>query len=169
MGNGEKRMATLPTFSLSKSNIDHIEIINKKGVLVAKTSLLSDVNAIKINEFKEKLPAILSTISRELALSVGSEALNGQSKLLSGVVKAGMAIYTQVNTSTWSLLPQKILVASFKATKNQSYKMLIRSKDGTLLNTYPLLIAKNSSTKNIYRHFLFRKEKMCDELNLIKG
>jgi len=170
MGNGEKRMATLPTFSLSKSNIDHIEIINKKGVLVATTSLLSDVNAIKINEFKEKLPTILSTISRELALSVGSEALNGQSKLLSGVVKAGMAIYTQANTSTWSLLPQKILVASFKATnKNQSYKMLIRSKDGTLLNTYPLLIAKNSSTKNIYRHFLLRKEKMCDELNLTKG
>ena len=169
IGNGEKRMATLPTFSLSKSNIDHIEIIDNKGVLVAKTSLLSDINAIKINEFKEKLPAMLSILSQELALSVSSEALNSQSKLLAGVVKAGMAIYSQADTATWSLLPQKILVASFQATRNQSYKILIRSKDGTLLNKYPLTVTKNSSTKNIYRHFLLRKERMCDNLNLTKG
>jgi hypothetical protein len=161
MGNGEKRMATLPTFSLSESNIDHIEIVDNKGILVAKTSLLSDVNAIKINEFKEKLPAMLSLISRELALSVGSEALNGQSKLLAGVVKAGMAIYSQVDTATWSLLPQKILVASFKATKNQSYKMVIYSKDGTILKKYPLGISKKSSTKNIYKHILLRNNRVC--------
>jgi hypothetical protein len=161
MGNGEKRMAVLPTFSVSKSDIDYIEIIDNKGKFVTKTSLLSDVNAIKVNEFKEKLPAILSMLSKELALSVGIEALNGQSKLLAGVVKAGMAIYTQVETSTWSLLPQKILVASFKATQNQSYKMVIYSKDGTILKKYPLGISKNSSTKNIYKHISLRNNMVC--------
>ena len=165
MGNGEKRMATLPTFTLSNSNIDHIEIIDNRGERVAITSLLSDVNAIKINEFKEKLPTILSLISKELALSVGSEALNGQSKLVAGVVKAGMAIYSQVETATWSLLPQKILVASFQATENQSYKMLMRSKGGVLLSTSTLIIAKNSSTKNIYKHLLLRKNKICYQKN----
>jgi len=161
MENGEKRMATLPDFSLSKSNIDYIEIRNKKGTVVTRTSLLSDVNAIKINEFKEKLPSILSILSRELALSVGVETLNGQSKLLAGVIKAGMAIYTQVETATWSLLPQKILVASFKITENKEYEIVAYSKGGNVINRSPLVIRKNGSSKNIYKHLFLRKKRMC--------
>jgi hypothetical protein len=154
-------MATLPDFSLSKSNIDYIEIRNKNGTVVTRTSLLSDVNAIKINEFKEKLPSILSILSRELALSVGVETLNGQSKLLVGVIKASMAIYTQVETSTWSLLPQKILVASFKITENTEYEIVAYSKGGNVINRSPLVIRKNGSSKNTYRHLFLRKKRMC--------
>jgi len=161
LGNGEKRMVSLPTFSLSKSRIDYIEILDSQGVTLAKTSLLSDINAIKINEFKEKLPAMLSLLSRELALSVGSESLNSQSKLLAGVIKAGMAIYSQNDISTWSFLPQKILVASFLATKSQSYNMIIYAKDGTKLSSRSLVISKNSLTKNTYKHFFLKEEKMC--------
>ena len=161
MKNGEKRAVPLPTFSLSKSNIDYIEIIDSDGVSVAKTSLLTDINAIKINEFKEKLPAMISIISRELALSIGSETLNNQSKLLAGVLKAGMAIYSQVDTATWSLLPQKILVASFPITKKKSYKIIVYSKDGIILKKSALAIASNSSTKNRYKHFLLRKNRIC--------
>jgi len=161
MGNEEKRMATLPNFSLSKSNIDYIEILDSKGDVVTKTSLLSDINAIKINEFKEKLPAVLSILSRELVLSVGSEALTGQSKLLAGVINAGVAIYTQVETSTWSLLPQKILVASFEITDNKEYEIVVYTKGGNVINRYPLVIKKNEFTKNIYKHLLLRKNRMC--------
>ena len=154
LGNGEKRMASLPNFFVSQSNISYIEIFNSNGNSVAKTSLLSDINAIKINEFKEKLPAILSIISGELALVTGSEALNNsQSKLLAGIFKAGMAIYSQNDTSTWSLLPQKILIASFPVTKNQPYKMIMYTKDDKQLGSYPLLITNNNSTNNIYKHF----------------
>ena len=162
LGNGDKRMASLPTFSLSQSPIHYIEILDNKGRSVAKTSLLSDINAIKINEFKEKLPAMLSIISGELALSTASEALNNsQSKLLAGMIKAGMAIYSQNDIATWSLLPQKILVASFEVTKNQSYKMVMYAKDGKHLASYPLVISRNSSTNNTYKHFFLKEEKMC--------
>ncbi|CAA6810499.1 MAG: Unknown protein [uncultured Sulfurovum sp.] len=162
LGNGEKRMVSLPTFSLSQSLIDYIEIVDSKGAFVAKTSLLNDINAIKINEFKEKLPAMLSIISGELALSTASEALNNsQSKLLAGILKAGMAIYSQNDIATWSLLPQKILVASFQVTKNENYKMIIHTKDGRELGEYPLTLGKNSSTNNIYKHFFLKEEKIC--------
>ena len=163
--NGEKRMVALPSFSLSKSNIDYIDIVDNKGVIIARSSLLTDINAIKINEFKEKLPAILSILSRELVLSVGSEALGSQSTLLAGAFKAGMAIYTQVNISTWSLLPQKILVASFPFSQNKRYKILAYSKNGTVLNESSLIISANNLTTNIYRHFFFRKNTMCKSEN----
>jgi len=104
---------------------------------------------------------MLSLLSRELALSVGSESLNSQSKLLAGVIKAGMAIYSQNDISTWSFLPQKILVASFLATKSQSYNMIIYAKDGTKLSSRSLVINKNSLTKNTYKHFFLKEEKMC--------
>lgn len=162
MGNGEKRMATLPSFTLSKSDIDHIKILDKDGTVVAKSFLLTDINAIKINEFKEKLSSILYLVSKELALSVGIQSLNSQSKLLSGILKTGLALYGQQKTGTWSLLPQKILVASFMATSNKAYKILIYSKEGKLLNTYPLKISKSNVSKNNYQHFFLREKNICD-------
>ena len=161
MGNGEKRMATLPSFTVTKSDIDHVKIVDKEGHVVAKSWLLTDINAIKINEFKEKLSSILYLVSKELALSVGIQSLNNQSQLLKGTVKAGLAIYGQQNRGTWSLLPQKILVASFQATNNTTYKLLIYSKENKLLNSYPLEISKNKLSKNTYKHFLLREKRIC--------
>lgn len=168
LGNDEKRMASFPTFSLSQSDIDYIQVLDSKGKLVTKSSLLSDINAIKINEFREKLPMILSLISKELLLSTGSEALNStQPKLLTGIIKAGMAIYSQNDTSTWSLLPQKTLVASFQAVKDEFYTITTHTKDGIQLGSYPLVLGQSQSTHNTYKHFLFRKNKMCFEEKLL--
>ncbi|NEW60369.1 hypothetical protein GSY74_03665, partial [Sulfurovum sp. bin170] len=113
MGNGQQRMAYLPSYILEKSDIDYIKIIDSQNKEVARSSLLSDINAIKINEFKEKLPAILSILTKEATISMGSEALDKKSKLLATIFKTGSAIYGQNDVSTWSLLPEKILVISF--------------------------------------------------------
>lgn len=162
LGNGEKRMASLPTFLISKSNIDYIKISDNQGNFITQTSLLSDINAIKINDFKEKLPMILSVISKELLLSTGSEVLNSQkADVLAGILKAGMAIYSQNDQSTWSLLPQKILVASVPIQDANTYTITTYTKSGKALKHYPLVLNEAKSTRNAYKHFIFRKSKMC--------
>ena len=161
IGNDEKEMLYLPTFSLSKSKIAYLEILDGNENVITKSTILSDINAIKINEFKEKLPSMLSVISNALSSSVKSTALSDKSKIFAGVFKAMMTIYAQNDIATWSLLPQKILVVSFKATKNPNYKIVTYTKEGNRLNEYPLLIQKSRVTKNTYRHFFLREEKMC--------
>jgi len=161
MGNGEQRIAYLPSYSLEISDVDYIKIIDSQGQEVARSSLLSDINAIKINEFREKLPAILSILTKEATISLGSEALDGKSKLLATIFKTGSAIYGQNDISTWSSLPQKILVASFEP-KDYSYQMVVVDRGGQIVEKYPLKITKSTKTKNIYRHFMIRGEKICD-------
>ena len=163
MGNGEQRMAYLPSYRLAVSDIDHIKIVNIEGKEIAKSSLLSDINAIKVNEFREKLPAMLSLISKEVALSIGTEALDKDSKLLGVIFKTASAIYAQNDISTWSLLPQKILVISFVPKSNESYEILVMDKDNKVITKTELLIRKNKNLKNIYKHFIIRENKICKQ------
>ncbi len=158
MGNGEKRMAYLPSFHLEISNVDHISILNSKGEEVAKTSLLADINAIKINEFKEKLPSILYLVSQQVAISLGSSELSGDSKIISGLFNSAAAIYGQNATGTWSFLPQKILVASFTPLISETYSMLVVSNKGETLTKKSLIWNENGKTKNIYRHYNLRDD-----------
>jgi hypothetical protein len=161
MGNGEKRKAYLPNYSITHSNIDHIRVLNSKNKEVARASLLSDINAIKVNEFKEKLPAILSIISKEASLSIGSKVLDEKSKLLATIFKTGSAIYGQNDTSTWSLLPQKILVASFTPQQGEKYTIEIFSKKESLLDKYQLKISTQTNFKNQYKHYIIRNSIVC--------
>jgi hypothetical protein len=154
-------MAYLPSYSLEISDIESIKIIDSQGQEVARTSLLSDINAIKVNEFKEKLPAILSMLTKEATISLGSEALDKKSKLLATIFKTGSAIYGQNDTSTWSLLPQKILVASFSPKKGEKYTIETLSKEGSLLDRYPLEISTQTDLKNQYRHYMIRDSTVC--------
>ena len=161
MGNGEQRMAYLPSYKLEISDIEYIKITNSKGEEVARASLLSDINAIKINEFKEKLPAILSILTKEATISLGSKALDKKSKLLATIFKTGSAIYGQNDTSTWSLLPQKILVASFMPKKDEQYKMVIINNNGDTIGEEPLDIKMGKNLKNLYKHYTIRNNKIC--------
>jgi len=161
IGNDEKEMLYLPTFSLSKSKIAYIEILDSKDYVLTRSTTLTDINAIKINEFKEKLPSMLSVISNALSSSVKSTALSEKSKLLAGIFKATTTIYAQNDIATWSLLPQKILVTSFQATNNPNYKIVTYTKEGNRLKEYPLFIKQSSVTNHTYRHFFLREEKMC--------
>ena len=162
MGNEEKRMAYLPSFSLSQSKVDYVEVIDEKGKMVAKSTLLVDINAIKINEFKEKLPAMLSLLSKELSFSLASEELDKKSQLIAGIFKAGIAIYGQNDKATWSLLPQKILLATFEPLRDVKYRVVVHSSNGEVLDTYPLELLNKHTTNSIYRHFSLRGEEVCD-------
>jgi hypothetical protein len=162
MGNGEERMAYMPSYTLTISDVDFIKIIDSRGDEVARTSLLSDVNAIKVNEFKEKLPAVLSMIVKEATVSMGSEVLDERSKLLATIFKTGSAVYGQNDVSTWSSLPEKILVASFLFEPKKQYSMVVVDKRGQELIRKRLELKKDKGLKNIYKHYMIRDNKICN-------
>lgn len=156
-----KRMAYFPSYMLEISDIDHIEIIDSKGGIVTKTFLLADINAIKINEFKEKLPGMLYLITKEAGVSLASETLDEKSKLLAGLFKSANAIYGQNSISTWTLLPEKILVASFVPQEGEQYSMRVVSKSGAVLEEAMIELPSKIKTKNIYKHFTLRSSNVC--------
>ena len=165
MGNGEIRTVSLPAFSkVYKSDVDYIRIVDSNNNEVARTSLLSDIKAIKINEFREKLPSIAYILSKEVGVTLASKALDEKSKGVATIFKVANAVYNQQDISTWSLLPEKILVASFIPKDGEKYNIELISKRGDVIQKVDInLKNKNSNTKNIYKHFLIRNNKMCDK------
>ena len=164
MGNGETRMAYLPAFSqVYKSDVDYIRIVNSRNNEVARTSLLSDIKAIKINEFREKLPSIAYILSKEAGVTLASKALDEKSKGIATIFKIANAVYSQQDTSTWGLLPEKILVASFIYKSNENYEMELVSKRGNILKRSRLVLKNSDNTKNIYKHFVVRNNHVCNE------
>ena len=164
MGNGETRMAYLPAFSqVYKSDIEYIQIVDSHNNEVAKSSLLSDVKAIKINEFKEKLPSIAYILSKEAGVTLASKALDEKSKGIATIFKIANAVYGQQDISTWGILPEKILVASFMPKANESYKIELISKRGNVIQKSGLKLDKRDGIKNIYKHFVIRNSKVCSQ------
>jgi hypothetical protein len=164
MENGEERMAYLPSFHLEISDVESVYIKNSKGEEVARTSLLSDINAIKINEFREKLPSILYLISEQLSISLALNQLESNSKIISGIFNTGATIYGQNTTATWSFLPQKTLVLSFVPQNSETYTMVVLSKNGETLDKKLLTWELSTKTKNIYKNFIIRSNKICNKL-----
>ena len=162
MGNGEERMVYLPSYRVEISDIDYIKIVDSQGNEVVRSSVLSDINAIKINEFREKLPAILTVVTNEASISLGSEALDKKSKLLATLFKTGSALYGQNDVSTWASLPEKILVVSFVPNKEESYIMVVVKKNGELLVKKKIDIKKTEKLKNVYRHYTIRDNQICE-------
>ena len=159
MGQNEVRQAYFPSFRIEKSDVEYIRVINSKGQEVARTSLLSDINAIKMNEFKDKVPSLVYMPIKQMAITTGSMVLKPYP-----AIRAGFNLITtllsQYNELTWSLLPQKILVASFIPEKNESYTLEAYSKKGKLFSS-KLSLKKSVRTQNIYKHFIIRDEKLC--------
>jgi len=163
MGNGETRMAYLPAFSqVYKSDIDYIRVVDSSHNEVAKTSLLSDIKAIKINEFREKLPSMTYILTKEAGVTLASKALDEKSKGIATIFKVANAIYSQQDTSTWGLLPEKILVASFIPKSNESYSMEFVSRSGKILQKSRLRLDRKNGIKNIYKHFVVRNNRVCN-------
>lgn len=164
MGNGETRMAYLPAFSqVYKSNVESIRVIDSVGNKITSSSLLSDVKAIKINEFREKLPSMAYILTKEVGVTLASKALDEKSKGIASVLKIANAIYSEQDVSTWGLLPEKILVASFIPKSNESYTLELISNSGRVLQKNRLILNKKNGIKNIYKHFVIRNNKMCSE------
>lgn len=159
MGQNEVRQAYFPSFRIEKSDVEYIRVINSKGQEVARTSLLSDINAIKVNEFKDKVPSLVYMPIKQTAISAGSMILKPYPMIRTGF-NVITTLFSQYNELTWSLLPQKILVASFIPEKNESYTIEAYSKKGRLFSS-KLSLKKSVKTQNIYKHFIIRDEKLC--------
>ena len=161
MGSLEKHMVHLPSFEVYLSDVSYIKIIDEQNNEVARTSILSDINAIKINEFKEKLPSILYMYTKESSMSVISKMVEKKSVALAILMRATNALYSKSNISTWSLLPEKILVTSFPYSLNKRYSMLVISKSGRVLSQKSLNLNKKQGQNNIYKHFTIRSNRIC--------
>lgn len=162
MGNGNQRMAYLPSFDFFSNNISYIEILNKQGKVVAKTSLLVDIDAIKINEFREKLPSMLSLIGTQFAKDIAYFSSERQSSgWVEVLIKGLVATVGRPSRATWVTLPKKTLVASFVPKNGETYTMVAFSNSHEELDRKILNISKNSQTKNIYRYFILKNENFC--------
>ena len=86
-----------------------------------------------------------------------------RSKLIGTIFKLAMLMSNKNNVSTWSLLPKKILVASFEPKDNVQYKIKVISKNGNILDEKVLDLSSSRKTQNIYRHFTIRTRSICDD------
>jgi len=161
MGSLEKHMVHLPSFEVYSSDISYIKIVDEDNQEVTRTSILSDINAIKINEFKEKLPSILYMYTKESSMSIVSKMVEKKSIALAILMRSTNALYSKSNISTWSLLPEKILVASFPYSLNKKYSMMVISKSGRVLSQKALNLNKKQGQNNIYEHFTIRSNRIC--------
>lgn len=158
MGNGDVRTVYLPSFDFFKNNTSYIKIIDSHGREITRTSLLVDVDAIKINEFREKLPSLLSLISTQFVKDLAYYASERQSSSwLEVLLKGIIALHGRPSQATWVTLPKKTLVASFVPKKNESYSMIVVSNAGNTTDRRKLQFTKNSQTKNIYRYFSIKE------------
>ena len=162
MGNGDQRMAYLPSFDFFRNNISYIKILDKQNREVARTSLLVDIDAIKINEFREKLPSMLSLIGTQFTKEIAYFASERQSSgWVEVLIKGLVATVGRPSQATWVTLPKKTLVASFIPKKEETYTMVAFSSSNKELDRKALNISKSSRTKNIYRYFTLKNENFC--------
>ncbi len=157
-----KKMLYLPTFELYISDIDKIIITDSHDRVIAKSSTLSDINAIKINEFKAKLPSLISKVILESGKEVLSEALGKNSLSASAIYKTLNVVYSQNNLLTWSVLPQRIDVLSFLLLESEKYRLKVIDKNGKILDNKRLNLKCLKKQKNCYQYYLLRDNKFCN-------
>ena len=160
LNNGLERSRYLPYYKLFNSKVEKIIISDSKGKIVARSSLMADIKAIKVNEFKEKLPSMISILGGEVADATIPHLLENVNPSLRILYNIGSAFSKPRRLSTWTLLPEKILVASFIPKQGEKYMIKVILKDKKpLIRT--LNLSKQHNTKNIYRHFTIKKGKFC--------
>ncbi len=146
-------MLYLPTFKLYKSKIDKIVITDSFDEIIAESYVLSDIDAIKINEFKRILPSLINRLVAESGKEVLIEALSQKSSSAGVLFKMLSTVYSQNNLQTWSSLPKKIEVISFIPKESVNYRLKIIDKDGKILNNKNLELNCIKKKKNCYQYY----------------
>ncbi len=152
-----EEMLYLPTFKLYKSKIDKIIVTDSFDKIVAKSSVLSDIDAIKVNEFKEMLPSLISKLATESGKEILIETLSQKSSSVGAMFKTISTVYSQNSLQTWSTLPKRIEVISFTPKKDVSYRLKIIDKDGKILNNKKLQLNCIKKKKNCYQYYLIKE------------
>ncbi len=167
---GAMQFVSFPTFKLSKSPIDHLIVKDSDGLVVAKSSLLTDVDAIVINIFKERVPGIIlrqviNVGSKTVASESISNKIDNGNVLVSAAVGLGMslvnAVTSKADTRTWNTLPSKIHALSFNIDKAKKYSLYVIDKDGKEVSKEPLVFKKNKELKNSYLIVTIKGQKIC--------
>jgi len=143
----------LPTFKIHKTSIDKIIITDSNDKIVANSSLLCDIDAIKVNEFKKKLPSLLGKFTAECGKLALNDTLSKTSSSLGAVSKTFTTIYSQNNLMTWKNLPKRIDVISFTLKENESYNLKVIDKNGKIVHNQKLKLECSKKHKNCYGYY----------------
>ncbi len=152
-------MLYLPTFKLYKSKIDKIIITDSYDKIIAESFILSDIDAIKINEFKEMLPSLINRVATQSGKEILIEALSQKSSPVGALFKTINTVYSQNNLQTWSSLPKRVEVISFIPKESVDYRLKIIDKDGKILNNKKLELNCIRKQKNCYQYYLIKEHK----------
>jgi len=164
------QFTSFPTFNLDLHNTDYVEIRDTKGNRVASSSVLSDIDAIVVNTFKERVTGIIlrqviNVGSRSVATEKLSETADSGNPIVSAAVGLGMSIFngmtSQADTRSWSTLPSAIHALTFNYQNGESYSAYLLSKNGTVLDTKPLKFAPSQNLKNSYAILDVKSKQVC--------
>ncbi|MBD3807125.1 MAG: hypothetical protein IE880_00250 [Epsilonproteobacteria bacterium] len=167
---GAMQFTSFPTFKLSESDIDHIVIKDQSGKVVAQSSILTDVDAIVVNLFKDRLPGIIiRQVINVGSRTVASESISNQvdhgNALVSATVGLGLSMFnaltTKADTRTWSTLPSRIHALSFNLDPNQNYTVHVINKSGKEVDKGSLVLNKKKDLKNSYAIITIKGNDLC--------
>lgn len=167
---GAMQFTSFPTFRLTQNDASSVTIKDSDGKSVATSSILTDVDAIVINLFKERIPGIIlrqvinlgsKTVASE---SISSNIDNGNA-LVGAAVGLGMsalnALTSKADTRTWNTLPSKIHALSFTPDATKTYTVHVLNKEGKEISKRPLTLTKNRHLKNSYAIISVKGHEIC--------
>lgn len=164
------QFTSFPTFKLSEYQVTKAIVKNERGETLASSAILTDVDAIVINLFKERVPGIIlrqviNVGSKTIASESISNKVDNGNVLVSAAIGLGMslvnAVTSKADTRSWHTLPSKIHALSFNYDKAQVYTLHLLNKNGIQIEKRPLLLEKNKNLKNSYSIVTIRNNQIC--------
>lgn len=168
---GAMQFTSFPTFKLTENDANSVVVKDDSGTTVATSSILTDVDAMVINLFKERVPGIiLRQVINVGSKTVASESISNKvdngNVLVSAAVGLGMsmvnAVTSKADTRSWTTLPSKIDALSFKPDASKKYTVHLLDKNGRELEKQPLTLNKNKNLKNNYAIITIKGHKICN-------
>lgn len=169
--NGAMQFVSFPTFKMAGHPANSVIIKDSTGAIVAKSSILTDVDAIVINIFKERvLGMVLRQVVNVGAKTVASEAIANRidtgNVLVGAAVGLGVslvsAMTSKADTRTWSTLPAKIDALSFFYDPSKKYTLHLLDRGGDEISKRPLVLTKQNSLKNSYTVISIKGSDICE-------
>jgi len=169
--NGAMQFVSFPTFKMTNSSANSVIIKDDRGATVASSSILTDVDAIVINIFKERvLGMVLRQVVNVGTKTVASEAISNKldtgNVLVGAVVGLGVslvsAMTSKADTRTWSTLPSKIDALSFNYDKSKKYTLHLLDRRGREISKQPLHLKTQKNLRNSYTIISIKDNNVCN-------
>jgi len=151
----------LPSFELYLSDVSKIVVKDQNNKVVARSCVMADVKAIKINAFKRELPMMLEKIFYETAREAAGSILSEKTPFAVPFYNMIKVIYSQNSALSWMTLPERVEVLSFVPRKGDLYILEARDQENRLIDSITLVLNCPKRLKNCYKHFVIRENKFC--------